>query len=228
MDRISFYLVFLEGIASFLSPCLLPLLPVYVGYLSGEITGGKPNKRILIINSFIFCIGLSIVFVLMGVTASSIGSFLSKYKLVLTKVAAVIIILFGLFHMGLIKLDFLYRERRFNINFKKSSPLNSFIFGMTFAFGWTPCIGPVLGSVLIIAGSAGSAAYGAFLLSVYAIGLSVPFIITATLLDLISYKLKSVQRYTTQINIIGGLVLIILGIALYAGWLQTLAYISWR
>lgn len=225
MLDISIYLVFVEGLASFLSPCLFPLLPVYIGYLSGEITEGRRSRKALIINAVVFCIGLSIIFILMGVTASSIGRFLNQYKRVLSKVAAVIIILFGLFHMGIIKPGFLYKERRFNISFKRNNILNSFVFGATFAFAWTPCIGPILGSVLAIAGSSGSAAHGAYLLFIYALGLSIPFILTSVLIEFISAGLKSIQKYSRIINIIGGLILIVLGIALYTGWLYKIAYI---
>jgi Cytochrome c biogenesis protein len=225
MENLSVYLVFAEGIASFLSPCLLPLLPVYIGYLSGEITGKRYNKRILIFNSIMFCTGLSVVFVLMGITASSIGMFLNQYKYILTKAAAVVIILFGLFHMGIIKFGFLYRERRFNFDMKKTSLTTSFIFGMAFAFGWTPCIGPILSSVLFLAGSSGSAAYGAYLLLIYALGLSIPFIITAALMEFISAKIKALQKYSNIINAVSGGLLVVLGIALYSGWLYKLYYI---
>lgn len=225
MGNISIYLVFIEGVVSFLSPCLLPLLPVYLGYLSGKITEGRYDKKVLIINSIIFCMGLSLVFILMGVTASSIGRFLNHYKSILTKVGAIIIIMFGLFHMGVLKLNFLYKERRFNAIYRKSNALNSFIFGAAFALGWTPCIGPILGSVLFIAGSTGSAVYGGYLLFIYSLGLSIPFIITAALMELISVKLKLILKYSRIINILSGLVLIILGIALYTGWLYQLSYI---
>lgn len=225
MKNVSVYLVFVEGIASFLSPCLLPLLPVYLGYLSGEITEGKYNKKILILNSIIFSIGLSSVFILMGITASSIGRFLSEYRLILTKAGAVVIIIFGLFHMGIIKLNFLYKEKRFNTNYKKNNIINSFIFGAAFAFGWTPCIGPILGSVLFIAGSSGSASYGAYLLLIYSLGLSIPFIITAALMEFITVKLKMIQKYSRIISIISGLTLVAMGIALYTGWLYKLIYL---
>lgn len=225
MNKVSVYLVFIEGIASFLSPCLLPLLPLYIGYLSGEITHEKSNKKVLIKNALIFCVGLSLIFILMGTGAGSIGFFLNRYKRILIKVSAVIIIIFGLFIMGIIKLNFLYRERKFNIKIKSADALSSFVFGMTFALGWTPCIGPILSSVLIIAGSTGSTAYGAYLLMIYALGLSIPFVITAAFIEYISSKLKSIQKYSVQINFISGLLLIFLGTALYFGWLQRLSYL---
>lgn len=225
MNKVSVYLVFIEGIASFLSPCLLPLLPLYIGYLSGEITHEKSNKKVLIKNAVIFCAGLSLIFILMGTGAGSIGFFLNRYKRILIKVSAVIIIIFGLFIMGIIKLNFLYRERKFNMRIKSADALSSFVFGMTFALGWTPCIGPILSSVLIIAGSTGSTAYGAYLLMIYALGLSIPFVITAAFIEYISSKLKSIQKYSVQINFISGLLLIFLGTALYFGWLQRLSYL---
>lgn len=225
MNKVSVYLVFIEGIASFLSPCLLPLLPLYIGYLSGEITHEKSNKKVLIKNALIFCAGLSLIFILMGTGAGSIGFFLNRYKRILIKISAVVIIIFGLFIMGIIKLNFLYRERKFNMKIKSADALSSFIFGMTFALGWTPCIGPILSSVLIIAGSTGSTAYGAYLLMIYALGLSIPFIITAAFIEYISSKLKSIQKYSVQINFISGLLLIFLGMALYFGWLQRLSYL---
>lgn len=219
MENISVYLVFVEGLASFLSPCLLPLLPIYIGYLSGEATEGRYNKRKLIINSLFFSLGLSAVFIMMGVTASSIGRYLNEYRYFLTKAAAVIIIIFGLFHIGILKLSFLYKEKRFNTLYKRNNIFSAFLFGTTFAFGWTPCIGPILGSVLFIAGSSGSASYGAYLLAVYSMGLSIPFVITAVFMELISAKVKSLQKYSGIINTISGVLLIILGIALYNGWL---------
>lgn len=225
MNKVSVYLVFIEGIASFLSPCLLPLLPLYIGYLSGEITHEKSNKKVLIKNALIFCAGLSLIFILMGTGAGSIGFFLNRYKRILIKISAVIIIIFGLFIMGIIKLNFLYRERKFNMKIKSADALSSFIFGMTFALGWTPCIGPILSSVLIIAGSTGSTVYGAYLLMIYALGLSIPFVITAAFIEYISSKLKSIQKYSVQINFISGLLLIFLGMALYFGWLQRLSYL---
>lgn len=225
MNKVSVYLVFIEGLASFLSPCLLPLLPVYIGYLSGEMTHNKSNRMTLIKNSIIFCAGLSLIFILMGTGAGSIGLFLNKYKRILIKVSALIIIFFGLFIMGILKLNLLYKEKRFNVKIKNGSTLSSFIFGMTFALGWTPCIGPILGSVLIIAGSTGNTFYGAYLLFIYALGLSIPFIITAAFMEYISSKLKKIQKYSRQINFVSGLLLILLGIALYAGWLQRLSYL---
>lgn len=176
-------------------------------------------------NALIFCAGLSLIFILMGTGAGSIGFFLNRYKRILIKISAVVIIIFGLFIMGIIKLNFLYRERKFNMKIKSADALSSFIFGMTFALGWTPCIGPILSSVLIIAGSTGSTAYGAYLLMIYALGLSIPFIITAAFIEYISSKLKSIQKYSVQINFISGLLLIFLGMALYFGWLQRLSYL---
>ena len=225
MNKVSVYLVFIEGIASFLSPCLLPLLPLYIGYLSGEITHEKSNKKVLMKNALIFCAGLSLIFILMGTGAGSIGFFLNRYKRILIKISAVVIIIFGLFIMGIIKLNFLYRERKFNMKIKSADALSSFVFGMTFALGWTPCIGPILSSVLIIAGSTGSTVYGAYLLMIYALGLSIPFVITAAFIEYISSKLKSIQKYSVQINFISGLLLIFLGMALYFGWLQRLSYL---
>jgi cytochrome c-type biogenesis protein len=219
MDKISVYMVFAEGLASFLSPCLLPLLPVYIGYLSGEATDGQYSKKKLIINSMFFSLGMSIVFILLGVTASSIGKFLNEYKFILMKIASVVIIIFGLFHMGILNLSFLYREKRFNYNFKKTNIINSILFGGVFAFGWSPCIGPILGSVLIIAGSTGSAAYGAYLLFIYSLGLSIPFIITAIVMDVLASKIKAVQKHSRAISIVSGVLLVIMGVALYNGWI---------
>ncbi|KPU43064.1 thiol:disulfide interchange protein DsbD [Oxobacter pfennigii] len=222
MKNISLYLVFIEGMASFLSPCLLPLLPVYIGYLSGEATIGRQDKRALIINSLFFSLGLTLVFIAMGATASALGQLLNEYRYVLMKIAAVAIIVFGLFHMGILKIGFLYKEKRINAVFKKSSILNSLLFGAAFAFGWTPCIGPILSSVLFIAGTSESAAFGGYLLTIYSMGLSIPFIITAALMEYMVKKLKLIQRYSSIINTVSGIILIFLGIALYTGWLNKL------
>jgi cytochrome c-type biogenesis protein len=135
------------------------------------------------------------------------------------KIASVVIIIFGLFHMGILNLSFLYREKRFNYNFKKTNIINSILFGGVFAFGWSPCIGPILGSVLIIAGSTGSAAYGAYLLFIYSLGLSIPFIITAIVMDVLASKIKAVQKHSRAISIVSGVLLVIMGVALYNGWI---------
>jgi cytochrome c-type biogenesis protein len=225
MTNITIPVVFAAGLASFLSPCMLPLLPVYLGYLSGKISGGTYSRRTLIKNSLYFCLGLSLVFVGMGATASSIGRFLSSYKYILTKAAGVVIIFFGLFHMGIIRPGFMYREKRFEARYKKSNWLNSLVFGAAYAFGWTPCIGPILGSVLSLAGISQSAPYGAFLLFIYSLGLSIPFIVTAAFMDFLSAKLKAVQKYSRIINIAGGIILVLLGIAIYTGWINRLLYL---
>lgn len=224
MKNISIILVFIEGLASFLSPCLLPLLPVYIGYFSGEIIEGKYNRKKLIINSIAFSLGLTLIFILLGLTISSFGRFLSSYRDILIKIASIIIIIFGLFHMGVLKFNFLYKEKKLDFIIKKANIFNSFVFGIMFSLGWTPCIGPMLGSVLIFAGSSNDLLYSVFLLFVYSIGLSIPFILTAIFMDFILLKIKIVKRYNKQINIISGVILIVMGIILYTGFIYRITF----
>ncbi len=222
-SNISTFIVFLEGVASFLSPCVFPLMPIYLSYITGgsldEIEGNNRGIRgLIIINSIGFLLGLTIVFTLLGATATTIGKFLYINNNIIRKIGGIFIIIFGLYHIGLLKLEFLGAERRFA--FKDSTPkfINSVILGMAFSFGWTPCIGPILGSVLMMAANLETYGEGIYLLAIYSLGFSIPFFITAVFLDMVLNKID-IERHLNKIKIISGVLLIITGILVYTNQL---------
>ena len=222
MNNLSVWIVFAAGIASFVSPCFLPLLPIYVGYLSGEALGNK-RKWNVIKNSIAFIIGFTIIFVILGATASSISSFLHTYRRVLSKVLGIIVILMGLFYIDIIKIRGLNFEKRFSYEGKKSSFFGAMLLGSALAFGWTPCIGPILATVLSLATSRNSVIYGMYLLFVYSMGIAIPFLITAVLIQGASTKLRGIMKYTKIIKFITGLILIASGVLIYTGYLAKLS-----
>lgn len=223
MKDITLGIVFLEGVASFLSPCLLPLLPVYIAYLSGEA-----GNKSLIKNSVSFISGFTIIFVLLGAAASGIGKFLIAYRDFFDKILGILIIFMGLFYIDVIKSNFLMMERKIDIELKNEGFLNGFLLGVGLAFGWTPCVGPILASVLAIAASRSSMTYGILLLFVYSMGIAVPFIIIAILIQRFNLKTKILMKRAKTIKLITGIIMIITGILLFTGYLGKLSSILWR
>lgn len=222
MNNLSVWIVFVAGIASFVSPCFLPLIPIYVGYLSGEALGNK-RKWNVIKNSIAFIIGFTIIFVILGATASSIGHLLHTYRRPLSKMLGIIVIIMGLFYMDIINIRALNLEKRFSYEGKKNSFFGAMLLGSALAFGWTPCIGPILATVLTLATSKNSVIYGMYLLFIYSMGIAIPFLITATLIEGAASKLRKIMKYTKIIKSITGLILIISGIWIYTGYLGKLS-----
>jgi len=220
VTEITYLGAFLGGFLSFLSPCILPLIPSYVSYITGislvEFRSGNKAliRKLTIINSISFVIGFSSVFILLGISASLIGYILSAYYDVIRIVGGIIIILFGLYIMGVFKIKALSRERKIHLHIKPSGYLGSLVVGLTFGAGWTPCIGPILGSILLYAGTSGSAGYGFKLLLMYSLGLGIPFLITALTINTFLSHFSSIQRHMRLIMILSGLLLIAFGIIL--------------
>lgn len=214
--NVTVWLAFLEGLASFLSPCILPLIPVYIGYLAGstveDIEHNETIRRTMLRNTVGFVLGISFVYISLGAGASVIGRFLFDYNDLFRIIGAIFIIVFGLFHTGLIKLNFLNRERR--VDFKMKSPkfTKAFLLGMTFSFGWTPCIGPMLGSILFMAGNTGHVLKGIGLLAVYSLGMTIPLLLTAFLMGKFIKHYKKFYKYFDKIKMFSGILLIIMGI----------------
>ncbi|MGQ0792525.1 MAG: cytochrome c biogenesis CcdA family protein [Deltaproteobacteria bacterium] len=187
--EISWIFAFLAGVVSFLSPCVLPLIPGYISMVSklsfDELRDEKSEGRVMkiLIPSLVFVLGFSLVFITLGVSASFAGGFLARNKILLLKVSGVIIIIFGLFVMELLKIPQLYRERRLNLPETNLGLLGTLFLGIAFGFGWTPCVGPILGSILLYASTAEGAGRGAALLFVYSMGLGLPFLITGLALS---------------------------------------------
>ena len=203
MNDISFTLAFMAGILSFLSPCVLPLVPSYVSFITGmsfeDLTGSADRKRVrnlTITNSLVFIAGFSAVFIALGASSSAAGRILFQYQEWIRIIGGILIIIFGLFISGFLKLDFLMRERKVHLGGKPAGYIGTFAIGMTFAAGWTPCIGPILGSILLFASAKGSAVYGIKLLSVYSLGLAVPFFISSlAITSFLSYSKKTPEAH---------------------------------
>jgi cytochrome c-type biogenesis protein len=211
---------FLGGLLSFLSPCVLPLIPSYVSFITGISfddfkTGDKAKiRRLTLINSFAFVFGFSTVFVLLGVSSSYIGRLFAVYYDHIRIIGGIIIIVFGLYVMGVIKLNFLASDKRVHLHSKPRGHFGSFIVGLTFGAGWTPCIGPILGSILLIASTTGSAMQGFKLLLVYSLGLAIPFMATSLAINSFLSHYSSIQKYMRLIMFLSGLLLIGFGVIL--------------
>ena len=216
---------FSAGFISFLSPCVLPLIPGYISYISGRALDEiiKDNKSVLLKTIF-FSIGFSIVFISFGITASFIGKLLISYSNQLRIIAGIIIILFSLQFIGLINLKILNSETRFFTKNYNDNLIFPIIVGAAFGFGWTPCIGPVLGSILALAAIEENISKGILLLSFYSLGLAIPFIISGVLIDKFLFFSKSFRKYISTITKVGGAILLLTGIAILTGQLQVLGF----
>ena len=203
-----YIVTFLEGIASFISPCVLPMLPIYISYFAGQ-EYNKKHKAL--INSIGFVIGFSIVFVLLGVLASSLGSIILKYQNIIKILFGIIIIIFGLNMMETIRIPFLNKSFKPNIKKKEFNFISSMIFGILFSIGWTPCVGAFLGSALMMASTEGETLKGSILLLYYSIGLGIPFIISSILIEKLKKIFYWIKEHYKLINTISGLFLIIIG-----------------
>jgi cytochrome c-type biogenesis protein len=230
MNDVSLPLAFLAGILSFLSPCVLPLIPSYVSFITGisfkDLTVGTDRKRIhrlTMTNSLAFISGFSFVFIALGVSSSAAGRFFFQYADMIRILGGVLVIIFGLFIAGLLKLDFLMREKKFSLGSKPSGHIGTFLVGITFAAGWSPCIGPILGTILVYAGSTGSAFYGFQLLVAYSLGMAIPFFLSALAINVFLTYSPKVAKFMRLIMIISGVLLIIFGIMLLTDQIRMLA-----
>ncbi len=218
---VSFLLAFSAGFLSFVSPCVLPLIPSYVSYITGIsfedlVEGGEEKNftRICFLNSIAFIAGFTIVFMALGASSSLIGAALRDYQDIIMRMGGLLIIFFGLFVIGVIRLDFINADKKFHLAEKPAGYLGSVLVGIVFAAGWTPCIGPILGSILSIAATEGSLSFGIQLLFVYSIGLGIPFLITSMALNTFLHHLPKVTRHMKVITTISGLILIGVGVLL--------------
>lgn len=230
MESVSLLAAFAAGIASFISPCVLPLIPMYISFISGlsldELQDSNDKKKILkqvVFNSLFFIIGFSLIFIVLGASATFFGGFLlSKFSL-LTRIAGVIIIIFGLHIAGVFKIGFLNYERRFHLSGKPSGFLGSFLVGLAFAFGWTPCVGPVLAPILALSAQQETVSQGILLLTMYSLGLGIPFLLTGISINAFLSFTRRIQKYYRVIEIIIGVGLIIMGILFVTGSFSIIA-----
>lgn len=217
----------LAGVLSFLSPCVLPIVPPYLAYMSGvtlsELTQGK-RRYATLLTAVSFVLGLSTVFLLLGFTASALGMFFLTYQSTFNTLAGLLVMVFGLHFIGVYRIGFLDREMRFEAGDRGGSAFGAYILGLAFAFGWTPCIGPQLGAILSIAASEGSVAKGTFLLAIYAAGLGIPFIIVAVFISRLSGVLFWMRKHMEKIERLMGLLLWTIGLLMLTGGFSSFSF----
>jgi len=221
INQVSLIAAFLAGIASFVSPCVLPLVPSYITFITGlsfdELTaaGAGPRvRRLTLIHSLAFILGFSMVFIALGATATAAGQFLRTYQDTLRVVGGVLIVIFGVFLTGLLPIPLLSRERKVHLSGKPLGVLGSVLVGITFAAGWTPCIGPILASILLYASTAQTVGTGVLLLSVYSLGLGVPFLLASLGMNSFLAASSRLRRSLRTIEVVSGCILIVFGISL--------------
>ncbi|MFX0541299.1 cytochrome c biogenesis CcdA family protein [Roseovarius sp. S4756] len=219
----------LAGTLSFLSPCVLPIVPPYLAYMSGvtlpDLTQeGGVNRRRAIVPALFFVLGLSTIFLLLGAAASALGLAFLQYQSTLSSIAGVLVMIFGLHFLGIIRIGFLDREMRMDAGDRGGSAFGAYILGLAFAFGWTPCIGPQLGAILSLAAGESSVARGTALLAVYAIGLGVPFILVAAFLPRLTGVMGWMKRHMARIERIMGLLLWTIGLMMVTGGFSAFAF----
>ena len=220
------YVAFVAGFISFLSPCVLPLIPGYISYISGTSFDKlvKKEKNFVVIKTIFFTLGFSFVFIVLGSTASFIGKFFLTNSNILRIIAGIIIIFFSLQLIGIINFKFMNKDIRIFTNQYNHSLAFPLLVGAAFGFGWTPCIGPILGSILTLAAIEENINKSVLLLSFYSLGLAIPFIISGILIDKFLFFSKNFRKYISIITKVGGIILLLTGIAILTGQLQVLGF----
>lgn len=218
MEKLNLAVVFIEGLLSFLSPCILPILPIYLSMLSNSsiesLKNGSFAKSSLFRNTLFFTLGISTTFFILGSSVSALSSFFNTNKDFIMIIGGIIIIFMGLFYMDIIKSSFLNKEKRFQLKAKEMNPITSFLLGFAFSFGWTPCIGPLLASVLIMSSSADNTSTSYLLIGVYTIGFILPFIMVSLFYNKLVKRIDQVKNNMSKIKKIGGIILIISGLVM--------------
>jgi cytochrome c-type biogenesis protein len=218
-QEISALIAFSAGVLSFASPCVLPLVPSYITYITGvsfkDLTEEKAKKRlrwVTISHSLLFILGFSTIFILMGASASYLGQLLTEYQYWIMKAGGILIILLGIHFTGIINLPFLQMEKRFELRKRPLGYLGSFLVGVVFAAGWTPCIGPILSTILLYASTSQNFMTGVFLLTIYSLGLGIPFFLCSLAFNSFLSAFDKMKRYMRVITIVSGSFLILIGI----------------
>jgi cytochrome c-type biogenesis protein len=228
LTNVSLGLAFLAGLASFLSPCVFSLVPAYIGYLGGRAAGGEvtsgSNRWVTFTHGLAFVLGFSFVFILLGVATSAFASLLFDLRNILAKVGGVVVVIFGLHMIGVFRIPFLeYDTRMQQLPDPKLGYLSSALLGVFFSAGWSPCVGPVLGTILTLAFNGGSVSHGASLLSAYSAGLAIPFLVAALGVGWVTTTLRKYGKIMRYVEIAMGVVLVIIGIMLFSGTFERLA-----
>jgi cytochrome c-type biogenesis protein len=223
VPQISLIAAFSAGLLSFVSPCVLPLVPSYISYITGlsveQLTDAGERekfKKAIVLNSLLFIAGFSSVFIAFGASASLLGQILITYQEYIRRVGGLLIIVFGLYLLGILNLNFLKTEHRYQFRNRPAGYLGSFVIGIAFAAGWTPCVGPVLGSILLYASTTDSLLNGVTLLTFYSLGLGLPLFFTALGVDRFLAYFKEVRAYLWGVSTVSGVVLVVVGVMIYA------------
>ena len=233
-ENVSIFIALSAGFISFLSPCILPLIPSYMAFITGisleELSHEKNLKRvrkIVIINSLLFILGFSIIFIALGASATFIGKFLSRNIRWFEIVGGCVVILLGLHFIGIFRLKFLNREKKIHLKDKPLGFIGTVLVGMAFGAGWTPCVGPILGAILTMAATTQNIFKGMVLLAFYSVGLGLPFLISGLIIHKFFEYFKAVRKYFKVITAVGGILLIILGVLLITGYFSSISsYLS--
>lgn len=231
MLEVSVGAALMAGLLSFVSPCVLPLVPPYLAWLAGvsfdelrSETLESDRKRRIIIAALAFVLGFTTVFVALGATASVVGRTIAQYFGVLSVIAGIIIIIMGLHFLGLFRIGLLYREARIQVGRKPAGPIGAYIIGLAFAFGWTPCVGPVLAAILFVAGSEGTAARGAGLLTVYSLGIGIPFLVAAIFASRFLDWAAKFRKHMRKVEMLMGGLLILTGVLFITGQMSIISF----
>lgn len=216
----NYIILFLEGIITFISPCILPMVPIYISYFMGNNTDNGNSKNKGFINSLAFVIGFAFIFTLLGGMAGKFGNLINEYMNIFNIISGTLLVIFGLNYIGILKVNILQRTFRINKIRKSNSIISSLLFGFVFGVGWTPCVGPFLGSAMMIAANSSHTLQGISMLLVYSLGLGIPFILSAVLIDTLKSTFNFIKRNYKVINIISGTILIIIGILMMTGYLN--------
>jgi len=227
MNSLSIFTAFGGGVLSFISPCVLPLIPAYITYISGvsleELLSYNGNaKSRVAINSLLFIAGFSVVFMALGLAATQIGQLFQKNFIIFARAAGIIIFIFGLHTAGILKIKFLYRESKMQVK-PGGSAIGAFVLGFAFAFGWTPCVGPILAGILALAAQETTLTRGAVLLLFYSLGLGIPFFLSGLAVDKLLRLIGNFRKLFKTLEIITGIFLIVLGILIFFNMFQQLA-----
>lgn len=208
-----YVLSFLEGIITFISPCILPMIPVYITYFAN----GEENKKKTVANALGFALGFTIVFVSLGAFAGFLGGLLIKYETVVNIITGLVVVIFGLNFMGVLRVGFLNQTKKADVEVKSTGFGGTVLFGIVFSIGWTPCVGAFLGSALMIASQQGTALQGILMLVLYSVGLGIPFVLSAVLIDRLKALFDAIKRNYRIINIVSGGLLVVIGIMMMTG-----------
>lgn len=228
-QTLSFMIAFSAGFLSFVSPCVLPLVPSYLAYITGlsldELTREGQDRRVrwtTIKNSILFILGFSTVFILFGASATVAGQILLTYQDVVRKVGGTLVILFGLYIMGILKIPFFMVEKRIHFRGKPGGDLGTYLVGVAFAAGWTPCVGPILGAILLYASTTESVSHGVWLLTFYSLGLGLPLFISSVGLNAFLTHSKQIRSYMHAVSLVSGVFLVVIGVMIFTNSFATL------